>query len=80
VGTRQKGLEQHHGQGPEDHRSDAGRRRRRADDGHGLDLVLQPLHVLDGLLQRRGVVGLQIMLTHARQIEGTCVMARKEQQ
>jgi hypothetical protein len=89
VGARQQGPEQNHGQGPEDHRSDAGRRRlhhrahsrsgvicrrrwtdrRRADDGHGLDLVLQPLHVLDCLLQRRGVVGLQIInvVAHAKE-------------
>jgi hypothetical protein len=94
VGARQQGPEQNHGQGPEDHRSDAGRRmlhhrahsrsgvicrrrwtdRRRADDGHGLDLVLQPLHVLDCLLQRRGVVGLQIInvVAHAADRRSMC--------
>jgi hypothetical protein len=43
-------------------------RRRRQADGHRLHLVLQRFHVMDGLVQRRGLVGLKMLSIISRVI------------
>ena len=46
-------------------------RRRRQADGHRLHLLLQRFHVMDGLVQRRGLIGLKnLPISHVR----TCII------